>query len=95
MKVVASREVGDLVCASGGELYVRTDPHRCCSGSLTYLVTSAEPERGREYVRFEAEGFGVSFSAGNRTPPDELHLALRGHRKKRVEAYWNGCVYAI
>jgi hypothetical protein len=27
--------------------------------------------------------------------PDELHVDLRGRRKPRVEAYWNGCAYLV
>jgi hypothetical protein len=95
MKVVAAPGVGEFVRGRGGALYVRTDPHRCCSGNVTYLITRAGPERGREYSRYEAEGFEVFFSSGRLDLPDELHLEVRGRRKKRVEAYWNGCVYAI
>ena len=28
-------------------------------------------------------------------PPEELVLEVRGWRTKRVEAYWNGCVFVV
>ena len=95
MKVIAPPDVAELVCERGGELYVRTDPHRCCSGGVTFLVTAERPEAGRDYRPFEAEGFRLFFDPGHLEPPDELHLDVKGRRKKRVEAYWNGCVYAV
>ena len=27
--------------------------------------------------------------------PDVLEIALRGKRRPRVEAYWDGCIYAL
>lgn len=95
MKVVAGPGVSALVTGRGGRLFVWTDPHRCCSGGVTYLASGTEPKREREFKPFDAEGFELWFSSGNATPPEELHLAVKGFRTKRVEAYWNGCVYAI
>ncbi len=95
MRIVASPGVVELVRTHGGRLFVWTDPRRCCSGGVTYLATGPEPKGGREFGRFDAAGFELWFSSGNASPPDELHLAVKGLRKKRVEAYWNGCVYAI
>ncbi len=96
MKVVLSKpEVADLIREDGGRIYVWTDPHKCCSGSMTYLLTGSEPERGRDFKRFDAEGFELWFATGSMSPPDELHLDVKGWRRKRVEAYWNGCAFAI
>ena len=97
MKVVlAEASVLEAIRERGGRLFVRTDVHRCCGGGgITSLVTATEPEAGHTYRRFDAEGFELFLDAGARIPPDELHLDVRGRRTKRVEAYWNGCVYAI
>lgn len=98
MKVVlAEPSVAEAIRERGGKLFVRTDLHRCCGGGITYLVTRSEPEAGRTYRRFDADGFELFLDAGAKVPPDELHLDVRVRRKKRkrVEAYWNGCLYAI
>ncbi len=95
MKIVARPEVAELIRQRGGRLYVWTDPHKCCSGNMTYLLTGSEPPRGRECRPFDAEGFELYFDPGRMDPPDELHLDIRGWRKKHVEAYWNGCAFAF
>ena len=95
MRVVASATVVDLIRERGGRLFVWTDPRRCCSGGVTYLLTGAEPRPGREFKRFDSDGFELWFDPGRMDLPDELHLDVKGLRKKRVEAYWNGCVFAI
>ena len=96
MKIVlSSPEVVPLIKQRGGRIYVRTDPHRCCSGSLTYLVTETSPARDREYVKIDADGFELFLSSGHMDPPSELHLDVKGWRTKHVEAYWNGCAFAV
>ena len=96
MRVVLAREeVADLIRARGGRLYVWTDTHHCCSGSTTLLRTGPAPADGRQFDRFASEGFELWFDPGSLAPPDELHLDVKGLRRKRVEAYWNGCAFAI
>lgn len=96
MRVVqATPEVADLIRARGGRIYVWTYTPKCCSGGVTYLATGTEPERGREFHHVEADGFELYFAHGRMDPPDELILDVKGRRHKRVEAYWNGCVFAI
>ena len=63
---------------------------------MTFLKTGAQAEPGREFRSFPADGFDLFFASGALEPPDELHLEVKGHgKRKRVEAYWNGCVYAV
>jgi hypothetical protein len=95
MKVVSNPKVIHLVQEQGGHLYVWTDPHRCCSGNMTYLVTGSAPVAGRRFRPYDADGFELWFDPGGMSPPDELHLDVKGWRHRRVEAYWNGCVFAI
>ena len=96
MKVLGSPGVDELVRARGGRLFVWTDPRRCCSGGDTYLKTDTQAEPGRSFRRVEGpDGFELYFDPGRMDPPDELHLDVRGFRRKRVEAYWNGCVFAL
>jgi hypothetical protein len=95
MKVIAGPEVVQLIEEQGGQLYVWTDPHSCCSGQMTFLLAGPRPPLGRLFRRFDAEGFELWFDPGSMDPPDELHLDVKGRRKKRVAAYWNGCAFAI
>lgn len=95
MEVIADADVIELIRQRGGRLYVWADPHKCCSGNMTYLITASERRAGRRFERFDADGFELWFDPGSLTPPDELHLDVKGWRKKRVEAYWNGCAFAI
>ena len=76
-------------------MYVLIDPHGCCSGNVTYLLARSEPPPGRKFQHHAAEGFELWFDPGHMDPPDELHLDVKGWRKKRVEAYWNGCAFVI
>jgi hypothetical protein len=92
---MADAEVVSLVRERGGRLYVWTEARRCCGGGMKYLSTGTEPARGREFRRVDVDGFALLFDAGRMGPPDELVLDVRGRRRKRVEAYWNGCVFAM
>jgi hypothetical protein len=72
---------------------VWSDHQRCCQGA-TYLLTSSEPGPRRRFRLVEGvDGFELWFDPGNVAPADELYLDVKGRRTKRVEAYWNGCVF--
>ena len=95
MRVIADTAVTEFVRTVGGRLYVWTDPRHCCSGKMTFLDTAATPPVGRHFQRHEAVGFELWFDAGTLKSPSELHLEVKGRRKKRVAAYWDGCVFAV
>ncbi len=92
MKVVAGPEVVELVHEHGGRLYVWTDPLTCC-GTVTYLRTAAEPKPGRVFHRVANAGFELFIAHGRIAPPEELHLEMRGWRRRRIEASWDRCAY--
>lgn len=94
MRVVANPEVGDLVRERGGRLFVWTDRRRCCGGGITFLRAGTEPARGHEFGRVDVEGFDLFVDVGPSGGPDQIGLDVKGWRTKRVEAYWDGCVYA-
>jgi hypothetical protein len=106
-KVVASPKVAAYIREHGGEVWVWLDPHRCLVGSYIQLETHTEPpgtsrktritrsaRRPHRFRDVPADGFTVHFDHGRMDPPEELHFDLKGLRTKRVEAYWNGCVFA-
>jgi hypothetical protein len=106
-RVVASPRAAAYIRARGGSVWVWLDPHRCLVGSYIHLEAHTEPPGTSRETRFSrssrrphrfrevpADGFTVRFDHGWMEPPEELHLDLRGWRTKRVEAYWNGCVFA-
>jgi hypothetical protein len=107
MRVQATRKAEEYIRERGGDLWVWLDPHRSLIGSYVYLEAATEPPGTSRQTRFtrssrqphrftssRADGFGLHVDWGRLDPPDELQIALRGWRNKRVEAYWNGCVFA-
>jgi hypothetical protein len=55
------------------------------------MRSARKPHR---FQSFQADGFELLFDPGRMAPPKELHLDLKGRRKKRVMAYWNGFIFA-
>jgi hypothetical protein len=95
MEVRFTAEAAALVRERGGRLFVWRDQQRCCQGA-TYLLATCDRPSGRAFRPIEgSSGFELWFDAGGLQPPDELHLDVRGPRTKRVEAYWNGCVFVV
>lgn len=101
MDIVASDELVAYVRARGGRVHVWLDRARCCSGAITYLgagVGAPGPSRWTDtphrFRPFPADGFEVLLDPGRLQPPAELHLELKGRRRPRIEAYWNGCIFA-
>jgi hypothetical protein len=93
MKLTASPEVAAFVREHGGRVFVWTRLHVCCGGGITSLVAGYEPGPSRRFTRLEAPGFEVWLDPGRSLMPDELVLEIRGRRRPRVEAYWDGCVF--
>jgi hypothetical protein len=62
---------------------------------LTLLETSTQRPSGRVFEEIDAGGFVVFLDASLRPKPEEIQLGLRGLRRKRIEAYWNGCAFVI
>ena len=94
MKVVASAEAADFVRERGGRLYVWASSERCCSGAHARLRASTEAAEQRDFAVVPAPGFEVLFARMGREP-EELHVELRGRRRKRVEAYWDNCAWIV
>ncbi len=96
MRLVASPDAVTLVQERGGKLFVRESRIRsgCCARPVTFLKASTEPD---DHVFRQVADGEIELYLDERLPglPDELHLEVRGWRKKRVAAYWNGCAYVL
>jgi hypothetical protein len=94
MRVVVSDSASELIGAQGGRLYVWLKRARCC-GSVTTLVSASEPPADMEFRQVESGGeFELYLPTGLGRLPDELHLDV-GRRRRRVGAYWDGCVWVV
>lgn len=95
MRVLATTEVRSFIGDRGGMLFVWVKKRRPIRGALRLLLTSTEPpENALEWQRVETIEFLVFLPPGLR-PPHELHLVVRGVLKRRVEAFWEGCAFAL
>lgn len=94
MRVVASEPASELIQAQGGRLYVWLKRGRCC-GNVTTLSTANEPPAENTFRQVKSGGaFELYVPAAIARLPDELHIDV-GRRRKRVEAYWNGCAWVV
>ena len=96
MRIIVSDEVRSFVDANGGVLYVSPHRRQCCSGSLTVLdATTRTPADVSAYRRVGSGDLAVRYRTGGSTEPDELVVEMKGVRRKRPVAYWNGCAFKI
>jgi hypothetical protein len=97
MKVLATDETRSHIRERGGLLFVWvTRPRGTIRSAVRFLKTSTEPpENALEWERVEAKGFLVFLPPGLRRPR-ELHLEVRGRlKRRRVDAFWDGCVFVM
>jgi len=99
MRVEASAEAVDFVLRQGGRLWVwAARPRMCCWGTPAYMYASTEPPKGLtgfDAVSSAPAGLEILFRAPAGRFPDVLEIGMRGRRRPRVEAYWDGCVIAL
>ena len=97
MRVEVSPEAEEYVRGRGGQLWVwAAHPRVCCWGTPAYMYAATTPPR-------DPDGFSPAHTAGlevwYRIPgdrrPDVLEIEVRGKRRPDVEAYWDGCIYAL
>jgi hypothetical protein len=93
--IIASANVETYIRSHGGSIFIWPSHHRCCGGRLTLLDTSFQPPRQREFEAIASRGFTVFLDASLRERPERIDLSLRGIRRKRIEAYWDGCAFIL
>jgi hypothetical protein len=109
MKIVTTAKADAFIAERGGKVWVWLDPRRGVVGSYVWLEAHCAPPRSsrqtkftrssRRPHRFRSLDIGsaqIHYDWGNLDPPDEVHFDVKGWRKRtrRLEAYWNGCVFA-
>ena len=89
-------------------MWVWLDPHRSVIGGHMYLEAHCEPpgtsretklsrsaRRPHAFSVVQADGLEVYTDFGQLTKPEELHLERRGWINRRIEAFWNGCIFVV
>jgi hypothetical protein len=96
VRVDVSAEAGEFVRAQGGRLWIwAARPRVCCWGTPAYMHAATSPPPGLSGFRpVRSAGLEVWFRAPAGRRPDILEIGLRGRRRPRVEAYWDGCRFA-
>jgi hypothetical protein len=96
VRVELSAQARSFVERHGGVLYVRATSTRCCRGAMTTLAATTEaPVDATSWRVLAAEGPEVRWCEGALAPPERLVVEVRGRRRPRLAAYWDGCAYRI
>lgn len=96
MRVIASPEAIAFVRERGGRVFVwplDLEGPNAGRGVFALEASTDSPGAERDFVRFAGEGIDVLVDTTEHGVPDELHLALKGWRRRQVRAYWNGHSY--
>lgn len=93
MRVEVSPQAAAFVAAQGGTLWVwARRPPMCCNGTPAMMKASTSPPDDQTgFATIPSAGIDVRFRAPGGRSPDVLEVALHGRRRK-VEAYWDGCL---
>ncbi len=97
MRVEASAGARGFVAGHGGRLWVWSAyPRMCCSGTPAYMHAATEaPADLSDFTQVPVAGLELWFRARGGIVPDVLEIGLRGRRRPRIEAYWDGCLFAL
>ena len=97
MRVEASPEAIGFVAGHGGRLWVwSAHPRMCCAGTPAYMhAATEEPPDLSGFIRVPAAGLELWFRRRGELVPDVLEIGVRGKRRPRIEAYWDGCLFAL
>jgi hypothetical protein len=97
MRVEISSEAAGLIRRLGGRLWVwAAYPRVCCWGTPAYMHAATDQPSGLSGFQLVSQaGVEIWFRAPAGRFPDVLEVGLRGKRRPRVEAYWDGCRFAL
>jgi hypothetical protein len=97
LRVEVKPEAARLISERGGRLWVwAARPRLCCSGTPSHMHAATEQPSDISGFRVVSRtGPEVWFRCPAGRVPDVLEIGLRGGRRPRVEAYWDGCLIAL
>jgi hypothetical protein len=86
-----------MVRERGGRLWVwAARPLMCCWGTPAYMHASTEQPPGLSGFALARNGdVEIWFRAPAGRTPDVLEIGVHGKRRPQVEAYWDGCRFAL
>ncbi len=94
MKVSVSAEAAQHIRSHGGEIFVWAGGH-CCGGTRFVEASTRAPRDARSFVLASDQGVTVHVRAAGGRLPEKIEVVLRGRRRPRVEAFWNGCAFVV
>ncbi len=97
VRVTVSSDAAEFVRTQGGRLWVWAAPPRmCCSGAPAWMHAATEPPPGLAgFSQVAGDDVQVWFRGVGDLRPDVLEIGLRGKRRPKVAAYWDGCLMAM
>jgi hypothetical protein len=99
VQVTISSDAAEFVRGRGGRLWVwAAYGQLCCAGSPAWMHAATEPPSslsGFSPVPAGDDGVQVWFRGLGGLRPDVLEIGLRGRRRPKVAAYWDGCLMAM
>jgi hypothetical protein len=97
VRVEMSPEAEEFVRGRGGQVWVwAARPMVCCWSTPSYMhAATAPPSRLSGFTAVDWPGLQVWCRIPGGRRPDVLEICLRGRRRPRVEAYWDGCAFAL
>jgi hypothetical protein len=97
VRVEVSAEAAEFVRGQGGQLWVwAARPRMCCQGVPAYMhAATAAPAGLSGFTAVRSADLDLWFRAPADRLPAVLGLGLRGRRRPRVDAYWEGCLFVL
>lgn len=95
MEVEVTPDAAAFVRDHGGRLYVWASGAACCGGTRFIEASIDAPRDADRFVAVTAPGIQLLVRPAASRLPDELRVDLKGWRRPRVEASWNGCAYLV
>ena len=97
VRVNVSGDAAEFVRAEGGQVWVwAAHPRMCCSGAPAWMHAATRPPADLTgFSQITSDDVQVWFRGVGHLRPDVLEIGLRGGRRPRVEAYWDGCLMAM
>ena len=100
VRVDVSAAAADYIASHGGQVWVwAAYAQMCCAGSPAWMHAAMAPPDGvtgfRQLPADAAPGLRIYFRPLGGQQPDVLELGIKGRRRPKVAAYWDGCLMAM